>query len=639
MHADYKEQRVREDFLNPFFTALGWDVAHEFQLDPLQQEVIIEKSVLMAEGNKSADYAFSLAPNYKRVRFFAEAKKPSRKLKNATDCFQTVRYGWNGNTPLAVLTDFEEWFLLDSRAKTDLDSATLRILQGRHYTDWLDREKFGALWSLFGREAVAGGSIERYVENLESLPASAGKQRRLFGVAATPVDVDFLRKLETWRGELAQSFYMARPLLSAEALTEATQRALDRLVFVRFLEDKLIETEDRVIKWQGGDAWRNFRAAARQLDAKYNGVLWKKHPLLDDDTFNPSADVWAGICFDVSGNQTDFLFNLIPIPILGSIYERFLGNVIEIEDAHVKVAPKPEVRKAGGVYYTPEYIVDYITQNTIAAQLEGKTPAQVAGMKFADIACGSGSFLLGVYDLLLRWHGAYYATHPREAKRDGCLEVAGGWALSLKQRRAILEQNLWGADIDGQAVEVSKLSLYLKLLEDESAGSARQFQLDFGQRVLPDLDKNIVCGNSLVDFDISDSAQLTPEEEQKINPMDWKAAFPFLERSGFDAFVGNPPYVRIQTMKETMPAAPPYYREHYKTAVKGNYDIYVAFVEKALQLLGNMGQMGYILPHKFFNAQYGAATRQLIADGKHLSEVVHFGDSQIFSNATTVVVK
>ena len=559
MHADYKEQRVREDFLNPFFTALGWDVAHEFQLDPLQQEVTIEKSVLMAEGNKSADYAFSIAPNTKRTRFFVEAKKPSKKLKNPTDCFQTVRYGWNGNTPLAVLTDFEEWFLLDSRAKTDLESATLRILQSWHYTDWLDREKFGAFWSLFGRETVAGGSIERYVENLESLPASVGKQRRLFGVAATPVDVDFLRKLEEWRGELAQSFYMARPTLSAEALTEATQRALDRLVFVRFLEDKLIETEDRVAKWQGGDAWRKFREAARQLDAKYNGVLWKKHPLLDDETFNPAPAVWAGICFDVSGSQTDFLFNLIPIPILGSIYERFLGNVIETEGGRVKVAPKPEVRKAGGVYYTPEYIVDYITRNTIAAQLEGKTPTQVAQMKFADIACGSGSFLLGIYDLLLRWHGAYYAAHPREAKRDGCLEIAGGWALSLKQRRAILERNLWGADIDGQAVEVSKLSLYLKLLEAENAGSARQFQIDFGERVLPDLDKNIVCGNSLVDFDINADGNLSAEEEAKINPMDWKASFPFLQRGGFDAIVGNPPYGA-----ELTPTVRRYVGEHWQ---------------------------------------------------------------------------
>ncbi|HEX8465939.1 MAG TPA: TaqI-like C-terminal specificity domain-containing protein [Abditibacterium sp.] len=629
LHADYKEQRAREDFINPLFIALGWDVLHNDQLDPLQQEVRIEQSVLMAEGNKSADYAFSLAPNFKRTRFFVEAKKPSRRLKNATDCFQAVRYGWNGNTPLAILTDFEDLFVLDCRAKTDLESATLRILKSWHYKDWLDREKFGAFWSLFSREAVANGSIERYIESLEALPASAGKQKRLFSVAAQSVDISFLKKLEEWRGELAQSFYMARPSLSAEALTEATQRALDRLVFVRFLEDKLLETEDRVAKWQGGDAWRNFRAVARQLDTRYNGVLWKKHPILDDDTFNPSADVWAGICFEVSGTQTDYLFNLIPIPILGSIYERFLGNVIEIDDGHVKVAPKAEVRKAGGVYYTPEYIVDYIVKNTVERLILDKAPAQVAQMKFADIACGSGSFLLGVYDALLRWHGAYYNANPAQAKRDGCERVGLAWKLSLKQRRAILEQNIWGADIDAQAVEVSKLSLYLKLLEDETAGSTRQFQLDFSEKVLPDLERNIICGNSLVDFDITENANLTPEEEQKINPMDWKAEFPFLQKESgkFDAIVGNPPYGMVSE-----PFLKAYYEPLFEGA-EGRFDNYELFIERALGLVKMNCSLGYIVPSPLLSNLYTAKLRRFLLDKHRLLDITNFG-MDVFADPT-----
>ncbi len=365
LNPDYKEAALRVDFLDPLFIALGWDVLHHKQLDPLQQEVKIEKSVVMAEGRKSADYAFSLAPTYNRTRFYCEAKKPSKKLANPDDCFQAIRYGWNGQTPLAALSDFEDFFVMDCRVKPDIASSTARILQKWHYTDWLDREKFAALYFLFGRSAVEGGSIERTVENLKSLPKGAGRQMRMLNVPAQPVDVDFLNQLEEWRSELAVAFRRGRPSLSADTLTETTQRALDRLVFVRFLEDKLIETEDRVSSWTGGDAWKQFHAAARELDSKYNGVLWKKHPILDDPTFEPAGAAWSDICFRISNRETPYLFNLIPIPVLGSIYERFLGNVIELDGLKTHVVPKPEVRKAGGVYYTPEYIVDYITQNTI----------------------------------------------------------------------------------------------------------------------------------------------------------------------------------------------------------------------------------------------------------------------------------
>ena len=364
--ADYKEAEAREDFLTPLFIALGWDVRHETQLDPLAQEVKIEKSVHMAEGRKSADYSFALQPHFARTRFFCEVKKPSRKLPNPDDCFQTIRYGWNGNTPISLLSDFETTFIMDCRAKPDLGSATLRVLSKWHYSEWRDRDKFAEFYARFGRDSVADGSIERYVEHLTSSPATSAKQRRLFKSSVAPVDAVFLDQLEAWRGELAVAFRRARPSLSADDLTEATQRALDRLVFLRFLEDKLIETRDRVSSWSGGDSWREFRAAASELNRVYNGVLWKTHWLLDDPEFNPSGVEWESICWNISNQQTPFLFNLIPIPILGSIYERFLGNVIEIgTDGKPRVAPKPEVRKAGGVYYTPQYIVDYIVGRTV----------------------------------------------------------------------------------------------------------------------------------------------------------------------------------------------------------------------------------------------------------------------------------
>ena len=118
---EYQEAEVRRDFIDKFFEALGWDVYHNVQKNPYEQEVKVEKGVSVGKAQKRADYAFYINPEFRDPKFFTEAKKPCRKLKNPDDYFQTVRYGWNANTPVAVLTDFEEFHILDCRYKPDIE--------------------------------------------------------------------------------------------------------------------------------------------------------------------------------------------------------------------------------------------------------------------------------------------------------------------------------------------------------------------------------------------------------------------------------------------------------------------------------------------------------------------------------------
>jgi len=217
----------------------------------------------------------------------------------------------------------------------------------------------------------------------------------------------------------------------------------------------------------------------------------------------------------------------------------------------------------------------------------------------------------------------------------------GAWRLTTTERKRILVNNLYGVDIDSQAVEVTKLSLLLKVLEGET-----QLEM-FHERVLPDLGRNIKCGNSLIgtEFYHSQLIPLDDADRSRINAFDWNEEFPDVFKpspsgrgqgeGGFDAVIGNPPYIRIQVMKEWAPQEVEYYKTQYLAASKGNYDIYVVFVEKGLSLLNKSGRLGFILPHKFFNAQYGEPLRLLISQGKHLAEVVHFGDQQVFDGATT----
>ena len=263
-----------------------------------------------------------------------------------------------------------------------------------------------------------------------------------------------------------------------------------------------------------------------------------------------------------------------------------------------------------------------------------------SSLRILDPACGSGSFLLGAYQYLLDYHRDWYQKDgPKSTPRRFIKGYGGQWYLTIQEKKRILLNNIYGVDIDPQAVEVTKLSLLLKVLEGENQDTLEKQMKLFKERALPDLGSNIKCGNSLIGPDFYQGKQmnlLEPEEMYRINPFDWEKEFPeIMKRGGFDAVIGNPPYIRIQMMKEWAPVEVELYKQNYSAASKGNYDIYVVFVERGLGLLNKGGRLGFILPHKFFNAQYGKPLRALVAKGNHLAETVHFGDQQVFVGATT----
>ena len=167
----------------------------------------------------------------------------------------------------------------------------------------------------------------------------------------------------------------------------------------------------------------------------------------------------------------------MPVEILGTVYERFLGKVIRLTAGHqAKVEEKPEVRKAGGVYYTPAYIVDYIVQADGRPADRGQKPAATGRrqgrppLRVLDMACGSGSFLLGAYQCLLDHCLKWYIDHkPETQKKAVCQDPRDGhWRLTIEEKKRILTTHVFGVDIDAQAVEVTKLSLLLKVLEGET---------------------------------------------------------------------------------------------------------------------------------------------------------------------------
>lgn len=636
----YNEARLRIEFLNPFFEALGWDINNKQGYAETYKDVVYEDAIKVGGATKAPDYCFRIGGTRK---FFVEAKKPAINLKDASEpAFQLRRYAWSAKLPLSILTDFEEFAIYDCRIKPDRDdrAATARILYFP-CTDYPQR--WDEIAAIFSREAILKGSFDTYAE------ATRGKR------GTTEVDTAFLQEIESWREMLARHLALRNKGLSQRELNFAVQMTIDRIIFLRICEDRGIEEYERLrALLKGTHVYDRLRSIFLEADDRYNSGLFHFQKEKDfpepPDTLTPDLVIDDKPLKDIVKRlyypESPYEFSALPADVLGQVYEQFLGKVIRLLPSHqVTVEEKPAVRKAGGVFYTPTFIVTYIVERTLSKLLEGKKPGprgSASKIRIVDPACGSGSFLIVAYQYLLDWHRDRYVEEGPEKHRKELYSGPGGqWLLTTSEKKRILLSSMYGVDIDPQAVEVTKLSLLLKVLEGASNQSLNSQLSLFHERALPDLDRNIKCGNSLIDaafYGVHQLSFIDEEAQYRINAFDWQGAFPQAfagDDPGFDAVIGNPPYIRIQAMKEWAPIEVEYYKKAYTAASKGNYDIYVVFVERGLSLLNKNGQLGFILPHKFFNAQYGEPLRALLSENKSLSEVVHFGDKQIFEQATT----
>ena len=651
---EYNETEARREFLDPFFKALGWDIDNEKGYADAYKDVIHEDTLQIGGTTKSPDYSFRIGGQRK---FFLEAKKPQVKIKTEIDpAYQLRRYGWSAKLPLSILSNFNEFAVYDCRVRpTQNDpSSKARIL---YFSFDQYVEKWGEIESIFSRESILKGSFDKFAES----------SRKKHGTAE--VDAAFLSEIEHWREKMAQNFALRNPELSVRDLNFAVQKTIDRIIFLRICEDRGSEDYgnlQNLLKEQ--NIYSGLFELFRKADARYNSGLFHFSIEADrpsPDTLTPSLSLDDKVLKEILKHlyypDSPYEFSVLPADILGHVYEQFLGKTIRLTAAHhAKIDEKPEVRKAGGVYYTPKYIVDYIVKNTLGKLLNGENPEQVKPirvsqaetLKVLDPACGSGSFLIEAYQLLMDWHRDQYTLNPLTGKTDPgkMRRHAGGknpkiyqasdgeYRLTTTERKRILLNNIYGVDIDSQAVEVTKLSLLLKVLEGETGQVKQKDWLAERERILPDLGKNIQCGNSLIGPDFYDQPnlpQLDEETEFRINVFDWKSAFPdILKSGGFDCVVGNPPYLRIQGLQKNYGHQIEYFIGHFNCAIK-RFDFYMLFLEKGNWLLKKDGVLGFICPHKFLNGDFASGLRRFLSDNRVVSQILSFGQNLIFEAAST----
>ena len=633
----YNETQARTDFITPFLEAFGWNVRNGANLPEDQRDVIEEATVEVGEEklNKKPDYELRVA---RQRKMFVEAKKPATHIETDKDAaFQARRYGFSASMPIVVLTNFAHLAVYDClTAPSNTDDAVICRQKLIPYTEY--EARFDEIYDLLSREYVHSGAFDK---RFKVRPEYRGTNQ---------FDELFLEQVRSWRLRLAEDIVANNEKITGSFLTFATQRFLTRLVFLRICEDRDIEKYEALKKLTGKGAYQAFKAHLKAADETYNSGLFKSDGDQSLD-LKISDAVLGEIITELYYPKSAYTFAVVEPGILGEVYELLLGESLEIRPKkQVEVVLKPEVKASGGVCATPQYIVENIVRKTIGAQIKGKTLTQLTSYTSADIACGSGIFLLVAYQALLDYYRDWYVQDGAKKHVGPRLFEAGmgRLELTLEERRKILIQHIYGVDIDEQAVEVARFSLLLKLIERETADSIKAYVVAHKLPSLPSLDSNIQHGNSLVttktlkDVYPKTATALVPI----VVPFDWEVAFPFIkDRGGFSSILGNPPYIRIQNMVGYSPEEVEIYRDKkfgYSTANTDNFDKYELFTERAVNLLEPAGVLGFIIPNKFFTIKNGENLRKFLAKGQHVSEVVHFGAQQVFgtkaSNYTCIII-
>jgi len=626
--ATYNETQARTDFITPLLEAFGWDVHNTKGQSLALREVIEEATVEIGEErlSKKPDYELRLA---RQRKLFVEAKKPSVRIdRDRAPAFQTRRYGYSASLPIAVLTNFHQVAVYDcitSPAETDEAVVARRMLFNCEEFE----ARFDELWDILSREVVYSGDFDRRF--------AIGATRH----GAEQFDDYFLGQVQTWRERLATDIHTNTPGLSPAELTYAVQLFLSRIVFLRICEDREIEKYGTLKDLGAGNTFASLMEMLKRADAFYDSGLFR---LLDDARLGIriSDATLQNIIGELYYPQSPYTFAVVETKVLGEIYELFLGEVITVSGGAVEIVSKPEVRESGGVVPTPRHIVDAIVERTLAPAITGKGPTDLVGFTVTDICCGSGTFLLSAYEFLLDHHLTWYLANNRadHISRTIYEVTADQWRLTFEEKRRILLAHLRGVDVDTNAVEVTRFSLLLKLIEDETAAGLQDYVTRHRTPALPSLDAAIRCGNSLVsqaEWTAARGAMPAPLID-KVNPFTWAAEFPTeMGRGGFDVIVGNPPYIRIQNMTAYSPEEVAFYQSSespYSTARQDNFDKYALFIERALTLLRPEGRLGIIVPHKFMTIHAGRALRRLIGADRLLENVVHFGVKQVFGPGT-----
>jgi hypothetical protein len=566
------EIQIQYEFIDELFKALGWD---------MRKDVEREERVLKGR----ADYIFRIGNQESLV---VEAKKTSIPLMEEQGR-QAVSYAYHRKIKFSVLTNFK--YIRVYHALSNIKNIDRNLLFWLEFKDF--EKEFDKLWVL-SKESFESQEINKLLSKKDE------KKYKL-------IDDSILEDLLVYRRSFSTELKSKRTYLSEEQIDEVVQILIDRLIFMRSVEDRGLESEDFLLKianiWEKGETeknlWALLKEQFRRFDNTYNSKLFAEGLLEKQDVYFDGKvlmKVIKGLYYGAKHQQERYMFDEIPVDLLGSIYEQYLGTILRGTEKRVKLDLESGKRKKMGIYYTPSYIVDYIVKNTVKEYVREKTIDEILEVKILDPACGSGSFLIRAFQEVCNIIEEKLKKGGK-SKKWKTFQAFNG-RLSMNQKSIILKNCIYGVDLDEKAVELAQLNLMLKLLEEETRETR--------DKILPMMKHNIKCGNSLID-----DSKVAGDKA-----FNWKAQFPeVFSEGGFDVVVGNPPYGAVLKEKERK-----YLEDKFKLR---NTDTAVLFMGLAKDLLKPAGINSFIVPKPFVYSSTWTNIRESLLGG--IREVVDCG--------------
>jgi adenine-specific DNA-methyltransferase len=595
---DYNEANTKNVFVQPLFEALGWNFSDINQVEA-------EKTIVRGR----VDYLFKI----NRASKFCLEVKPLRDELTDDHRKQAISYAYNKGVTWAVLTNFDRLQVFNAERQTpDLNSVLSLNLSCEDYVTYFNDLR------LLSRELVIDNALDRFAERYGRLALRIPVERRLY------------QHLRDSRENLFNDVYKFHKdmAVTLETTDRLIQDLFNRLLFIRTAEDRDLAGNHPLLaslhQWQqdkGEELIERLRRIFRQFARLY-----------DSDLFPSVMDPWEQIwvsgdlladtirgLYDVPHDFARYDFAAIDADVLGQVYEQYLGYIAQVakeeakkqqrrlfpEEDRFEITAKIEKRKAAGIYYTPKWVTDYIVRQTVGRFIDEHDHNEILNVKILDPACGSGSFLIRAYDELLNYH----------AKVKGKTVADLDWM----ERMEVLTRNIFGVDLDPQAVEIARLNLLIRALAEIKS--------------LPPLANNIQCGNSLISGSDEELQQWLGDNFRDKKPFNWEDRFPdIMKQGGFDIVIGNPPYVmELREHKELFRTlqATPLGRKYYEPKM----DIFYFFIERGLDLLKPGGYLGFIVLEYWVSRTHASKLREKIFDETLPIDLVDFNEFQVFRDA------
>lgn len=624
-----ESEQMMRSWIDELLGIFGWDCQNPYHVSQEKMVSRSERERLEKINSKHKKPDYTLKNGRVRVAFL-DAKDLKDNIRDSKEiAFQARSYGWSAGFDCTIVTNVEEiafYWCYTVPNKNDDVQVYRDYFSIDEYID-----KFDILYTLLNRDSVLSGKQEEYFKEKNKLSSSS----------LIEIDQSFVEILNDFRLKLANDIVKNNPIINSnKTINIMVQIIIDRIIFLRICEGRGLEEEETLLKLKEGNFWDNFKKkTTSEYEIVYCGPIFTHLEFLDSVVIN--NNVFENF-LEKLYYPYPYKFDVVPVEIIAAIYESFLSKELVLKAGKVIQMEKDFYVKQQGAISTPAYVVESVIKQTLNNLEEVKKLDDLFNIKIFEPACGSGTFLIGLLDFLeKKCIDLYEKGLIEEQQRQFFVEYEGIIYTTVELRKKVINDCLFGADMDYQAVEVAKFSLALKVLDNYSLNECNE-KFGFNKKKLLDgIGKNIIHGNTLVEFDITTRfPKISVPDVYKIVPINLKSEESikgiFINKGGFDYIIGNPPYVETKQFIDTLPYCRDYFKMKYQfDDQKADMSIY--FIERCLSFLNKNGRLGFVIQKRFFKTNYGEKAREFIANNNLLNTLIDFETEKIFKGRTTYV--